>query len=87
MLAIQRLNPEAFINNNINLLKAGYVLRLPSESDARSLSTGDAVATVATQNEEWRAYSRGARPAASSAAPTRVAASGAEGRQGQIDAT
>ena len=29
MLALQRANPEAFINNNINLLKAGYLLRVP----------------------------------------------------------
>ena len=29
MLALQRANPDAFINNNINLLKAGYVLRMP----------------------------------------------------------
>ena len=33
MLAIQRLNPDAFINGNMNLLKKGAVLRLPSEQD------------------------------------------------------
>jgi pilus assembly protein FimV len=33
MLAIQRLNPDAFINGNINLLRKGQVLRLP-EKDA-----------------------------------------------------
>ena len=29
MLAIQRLNPQAFVNGNINLLKRGQVLRAP----------------------------------------------------------
>src|SRR5690606_31923161 len=31
MLAIQALNPDAFIGNNINQLKVGQVLRLPDQ--------------------------------------------------------
>ncbi|WP_105101485.1 FimV/HubP family polar landmark protein [Microbulbifer pacificus] len=54
MLAIQRLNPEAFINNNINLLKKGAVLRLPTNDEVRSLTRTEAVSQVATQNEAWR---------------------------------
>ncbi|WP_237059013.1 FimV/HubP family polar landmark protein [Microbulbifer sediminum] len=54
MLAIQRLNPEAFIDGNINLLKKGAVLRLPEVSEVRAVSRGDAVARVASQNEAWR---------------------------------
>ncbi|MFV2090574.1 MAG: FimV family protein, partial [Pseudomonadales bacterium] len=61
MLAIQELNPEAFINGNINLLKAGYVLRLPDEKQARALSNSDALAAVARHEEAWRAYNRGDR--------------------------
>ncbi len=59
MLAIVRLNPDAFINGNVNLLKAGYVLRLPDEAQAKALSTEDALLEVARQDEEWRAYNRG----------------------------
>lgn len=62
MLAIQRLNPEAFIDNNINLLKRGSVLRLPSAEEVRSLSMSQAVAEVAAQNGDWRA-----RPAVAAA--------------------
>ncbi|MFA0810645.1 FimV/HubP family polar landmark protein [Microbulbifer epialgicus] len=54
MLAIQRLNPEAFINDNINLLKKGAVLRLPSADDLRSLSLTEAISEVAQQNDSWR---------------------------------
>ncbi|WP_237065807.1 FimV/HubP family polar landmark protein [Microbulbifer guangxiensis] len=54
MLAIQRLNPEAFINDNINLLKRGAVLRLPNADQVRQLTLSEAVAEVATQNESWR---------------------------------
>ncbi len=59
MLAIARMNPEAFIRGNINLLKAGYVLRLPDETEVRSLSARDAVQEVARHEAEWRAYNRG----------------------------
>lgn len=73
MLAIQRMNPEAFINGNINLLKAGYVLRLPDEAQTRALSAADAIAQVAEHDADWRAYNRGdrtSRPAAAVAATT-----------------
>lgn len=38
MAAIKQLNPDAFINDNINLLKKGAVLRLPEGSDIRALT-------------------------------------------------
>ncbi|MCZ6712237.1 MAG: peptigoglycan-binding protein LysM, partial [Gammaproteobacteria bacterium] len=84
MLAILSLNDRAFINNNINLLKAGYLLRLPSESEARSLSEREAVAMVATQHDEWRAYRRGETPRSRD---TQVASASADELQGQVDAT
>lgn len=59
MLAIQRLNPEAFLNGNINLLKAGYRLRLPTEGQASSITDTEATQQVAMQNEDWRALRRG----------------------------
>ncbi|WXL24446.1 FimV/HubP family polar landmark protein [Ectopseudomonas mendocina] len=54
MLAIQDLNPGAFIDGNINRLKSGQVLRLPSDEQIRSRSRNDAVAQVAEQNNAWR---------------------------------
>ena len=53
MLAIQRLNPDAFINDNINLLKKGKVLRLPAADEIASLSTRQAINEVAYQNNQW----------------------------------
>ncbi|MFK8020038.1 MAG: FimV/HubP family polar landmark protein [Pseudomonadales bacterium] len=41
LLALQQLNPSAFVNNNVNRLKVGQVLRIPAESDVRS-NGGDA---------------------------------------------
>jgi pilus assembly protein FimV len=56
MLALQRANPEAFINNNINLLKAGYVLRIPDMNEIRAETREDALAEVKLQNEEYGDY-------------------------------
>lgn len=54
MLAIQRLNPDAFINSNINLLKKGAVLRLPSESEISQLDMRAARNDVEAQNRSVR---------------------------------
>ncbi|MEX3772455.1 FimV/HubP family polar landmark protein [Pseudomonas sp. MYb118] len=54
MLAIQALNPDAFINGNINLLKTGQVLRLPDQTQSTSLPQPQAIAEVAAQNAAWR---------------------------------
>jgi pilus assembly protein FimV len=66
MIAIYRANPEVFMHN-INLMKAGYVLRIPSADDVQAVQVVDANAEVRTQIEEWRSR-RGlanAHPAAS----------------------
>lgn len=55
MVAIQRANPKAFINNNINQLKRGQVLRIPSESQMREISAQEALASVREQTDAWRA--------------------------------
>jgi pilus assembly protein FimV len=88
MLAIVRLNPQAFIGGNINLLKAGYRLRLPTEADAAAVSATDAINQVAEQNQAWQAYRRGeplSAVAASSSAPAPSAEEPA--LAGQMDAT
>lgn len=59
MLALQRANPKAFINNNINLLKAGHVLRIPNESEIRAETSVEAVAEVRVQNQEFEDYISG----------------------------
>ena len=59
MLALKAANPEAFINDNINLLKAGHVLRIPEANTIRSESLGSAVAEVRVQNEQFDAYKTG----------------------------
>jgi pilus assembly protein FimV len=59
MLALQRANPEAFINNNINLLKAGYVLRIPDVREIREETVATAVRKVRNQNQDFDSYKEG----------------------------
>ena len=64
MLAIQALNPDAFIDGNINRLKAGAVLRLPDATQSTSLAQSQAIAQVAAQNKAWREGRRYVAPQA-----------------------
>lgn len=54
MLAIQALNPDAFLDGNINRLKTGQVLRMPDPQQTSATAPGPAVAEVARQNAAWR---------------------------------
>ena len=54
MLAIQALNPNAFIDGNINRLKTGQVLRMPDQAQSTSMPQPKAIAEVAAQNTAWR---------------------------------
>lgn len=67
MLAIQQLNPDAFLNGNINLLRRGQILRAPTEADASSINAQDAIRMVAEQNRAWR--ERAVTPSTAKAAP------------------
>lgn len=54
MLDIQRLNPQAFINGNINRVKAGYIVYLPTADDISSGDVSAAMTEVNEQNAAWR---------------------------------
>ncbi len=57
MLAIYRANPEAF-GGNINNLRAGAILRVPTNDELYGVSRGEALAEVRRQNESWQGSSR-----------------------------
>ena len=56
MMAIFRQNPNAFLNNNINLIRAGQILQIPSESEISSTSRSVAQQELRAQMEEWQQY-------------------------------
>ena len=56
MIAIQRSNPGAFIGGNINRLRAGASIALPSGGDAQAIAQNSAISEVRAQAASWRGY-------------------------------
>lgn len=56
MVAILKANPKAFINDNVNLVKRGARLNIPSSNDIVALSRSKALEIVKQQNALWREY-------------------------------
>ncbi len=54
MIAMLHANPESFINENINGLKRGYILRTPDYDQITAISHADASALVREQAALWR---------------------------------
>ncbi|HET6546476.1 MAG TPA: FimV/HubP family polar landmark protein [Rhodanobacteraceae bacterium] len=70
MLAMLEANPDAFFKDNINNLKRGAILRIPSAEEIAAVgSAAAAAAKVRSQVEQWRA--------SAPAKPTLVAGTGA----------
>ena len=62
LAAIKQANPQAFINDNINLLKKGAVLRLPDSADISRLSPQAANAVVDFSPESAITENKTAQP-------------------------
>jgi pilus assembly protein FimV len=58
LTAIYRANQSAFIDGNINLLKAGTVLSMPSAAQAEGISQQEARRFVVAQSTSFNAYRR-----------------------------
>lgn len=57
LVGLYRSNPDAFIRKNLNLVKAGRILRVPDAQELAAISQGEAVKEYRTQVADWRAYS------------------------------
>jgi pilus assembly protein FimV len=64
MLALVRKNPEAFIQENMNGVKRGYILRMPDRDEATQIDRLQAVAEAREHAALWREYSQGVASAA-----------------------
>ena len=53
MMALLRANPQAFINNNVNALRAGTILRVPERAEVASIDQQQALADIRQQNTNW----------------------------------
>lgn len=56
LVAMLRANPDAFIGNNVNRLKAGAVLDIPTAVDAEETSPGEARRMIVSQSRDFNAF-------------------------------
>ena len=75
LVAILRSNPQAFINNNMNRMKAGVTLRIPDLEQVTALTPPDALKEVRVQAADWNRYRRALAEAAGMVSARKTAAS------------
>ena len=84
MLAIQRKNPEAFANNNINLLHRGAILRMPDAEEVNSMSTASANSEVTSQSETLASQRTLASPSTPLVSEASVAIDSVEAEEAEV---
>ncbi len=58
LVVLLRSNPDAFIGGNINRLKAGSVLEIPTANDAAAISPADASRIIIAQSTDFNDFRR-----------------------------
>lgn len=56
LVALHRANRDAFISNNMNLLKVGAVLAIPEKSEIAAIDASTANNVIKAQVDDWRNY-------------------------------
>ena len=56
LVAMQKANPEAFINKNINRLRSGVILNLPTGDQASESSAEEARDIIQAQSKDFNSY-------------------------------
>jgi pilus assembly protein FimV len=56
LVALLRSSPEAFIDGNINRIRAGAVVQIPSSEQALSVSPTEATRVLATQSKNFNSF-------------------------------
>ncbi len=80
LVSLLRTNPDAFIGGNVNRLKAGAVLEMPTEAQAAAVGQPEARQTLVAQSKDFNAFKQrlaeGVPERAPTTNPTGRAASG-----------
>ncbi len=75
LVGIFRTNPDAFMDNNMNRMKAGKTLRIPEKEELTGVPQRDAREEVRLQAADWNRYRRRLADAAGAASGKKVVAS------------
>ncbi|MDZ7921668.1 FimV/HubP family polar landmark protein [Rhodoferax sp.] len=83
LVALLRSNPDAFVNDNLNRIRAGAVLSIPKAEQAQSVSPSEASKIVVAQSKDFNDFRRSLAsnaPAAAVAAADRKASGSVEAK-------
>jgi len=58
LVALLRANPDAFINGNVNRIKAGALIEIPTAEQAASVPTGEARKILSVQSANFNEFRR-----------------------------
>ncbi|MEO8390216.1 FimV/HubP family polar landmark protein [Polaromonas sp.] len=58
LVALLRSNPDAFIGGNVNRIKSGAVLDIPTAESASAISSGEATQTIVAQSKDFNTFRR-----------------------------
>ncbi len=78
LVALLRSNPDAFIGGNVNRVKSGAVLDIPSAETASAISAGEASQTIVAQSKDFNGFRR---KLAEGVPATQMASAGPPGRR------
>ncbi|WP_162520937.1 type IV pilus assembly protein FimV, partial [Pseudaquabacterium pictum] len=82
LVGLYRANPDAFIDSNVNRLRAGSVLTVPAADEVRDVTSGDAKRLLSAQSADFSAY----RARLAQAAPQAQAPEAGRATQGKVQA-
>lgn len=82
LVAMLRSNPEAFVNDNLNRIRAGAVLQVPKTELAQSVSPAEAAKLVVAQSKDFNDFRRNL----ASNAPTAAVAAADRKASGKVEA-
>lgn len=83
LVALLRANPTAFIGDNVNRIKAGSIMNVPTAEQAEATSAGEATQIIVAQSKDFNDFRR---KLASNAPSTQVAAADRKA-SGSVQAT
>lgn len=82
LVAMMRANPDAFIQGNVNRIKAGAVIEMPDAAEAQATSAAQARQIIAAQSRDFNSYRR----QLAGQAPTMRSASSERSASGKVQA-
>lgn len=56
LVGLYRENRTAFVDDNMNRLKTGQILKLPSQEQAAAISAAEATRVIKLQSADWQSY-------------------------------